>query len=203
MGRETATQWASSAQGKGRNVIDEILAEGELKMDAAVEHVKEEFAAIRTGRAHPGMFNSIMAEVYGQSMPIQQIATVQIVDARMVTVQPYDVSTMAAIEKAIRDSELGNPASDGHQIRVGLPQLTEQRRKDYIKVAKTKAEEAHISVRNARRVTRDALDKLVKDKQTGEDEVHHAEKVLDAETKKRTDAIDELLKNKEAELLEV
>lgn len=203
MGRETATQWASSAQGKGRNVIDEILAEGELKMDAAVEHVKEEFAAIRTGRAHPGMFNNIMAEVYGQSMPIQQIATVQIVDARMVTVQPYDVSTMAAIEKAIRDSELGNPASDGHQIRVGLPQLTEQRRKDYIKVAKTKAEEAHISVRNARRVTRDALDKLVKDKQTGEDEVHHAEKVLDAETKKRTDAIDELLKNKEAELLEV
>ncbi len=203
MGRETATQWASSAQGKGRNVIDEILAEGELKMDAAVEHVKEEFAAIRTGRAHPGMFNNIMAEVYGQSMPIQQIATVQIVDARMVTVQPYDVSTMAAIEKAIRDSELGNPASDGHQIRVGLPQLTEQRRKDYIKVAKTKAEEAHISVRNARRVTRDALDKLVKDKQTGEDEVHHAEKVLDAETKKRTDVIDELLKNKEAELLEV
>ena len=191
------------ALGKGRNVIDEILAEGELKMDAAVEHVKEEFAAIRTGRAHPGMFNNIMAEVYGQSMPIQQIATVQIVDARMVTVQPYDVSTMAAIEKAIRDSELGNPASDGHQIRVGLPQLTEQRRKDYIKVAKTKAEEAHISVRNARRTTRDALDKLVKDKQTGEDEVHHAEKVLDTQTKKRADAIDELLKNKEAELLEV
>lgn len=184
-------------------MIDEILAEGELKMDAAVDHVKEEFGAIRTGRAHPGMFNSIMVEAYGQSMPLQQLGTVQVVDARMVTIQPFDKSTMAAIEKAVRDSELGNPASDGNQIRVGLPQLTEERRKEYIKLAKTKAEEAHISVRNARRNCRDALDKLVKDKETGEDEVARAEKTLDAETKKRTDVIDDLLKNKEAELLEV
>lgn len=184
-------------------MIDDIIAEGELKMDAAVDHVKEEFGAIRTGRAHPGMFNSIMAEAYGQSMPIQQLASVQVLDARMVTIQPFDKSTMAAIEKAIRESELGNPASDGEQIRVGLPQLTEERRKEYIKLAKTKAEEARISVRNARRHAKDALDKLVKDKETGEDEVVRAEKRLDEQTRHRTDEIDELLKNKEAELLEV
>ncbi|GAB3696972.1 ribosome recycling factor [Mariniluteicoccus flavus] len=185
-------------------MIADIMAEAEMKMEAAVEHAKEEFAAIRTGRAHPGMFNKIMVEAYGQSMPLQQLATVQVADARMVTVQPFDKSTMASIEKGIRNADLGvNPASDGNQIRCSLPELTEDRRKEYTKLARTKAEDARISVRNARRAAKDAMDKMVKDKEVGEDEVTRAEKNLDASTKKHTDQIDDVLKNKEAELLEV
>lgn len=175
-----------------------------MKMQSAVEHAKEEFAGIRTGRAHPAMFNKIMVSAYGQDMPLQQLASVQVADARMVMIQPYDKSMMAAMEKAIRDADLGvSASSDGAQIRCSLPQLTEQRRKDYTKLAKTKAEEARISIRNARRGAKDAMDKLVKDKEIGEDEVTRAEKTLDVTTKKFTDQIDEILKNKEAELLEV
>ncbi|WP_198671539.1 ribosome recycling factor [Desertihabitans aurantiacus] len=182
----------------------DIITEAELKMDSAVEYAKEEFAAIRTGRAHPAMFNKITAEYYGTATPLQQLASFQVPDARMVLITPYDTSAMSAIEKAIRDSDLGvNPSNDGKSIRVTLPQLTEDRRKEYIKLAKTKAEEARVSVRGARRAAKDALDKLVKDKEAGEDEVVRAEKQLDAATKKHTDQIDEVLKGKEAELLEV
>lgn len=185
-------------------MIADILKEAESKMGASVEHAKEEFAGIRTGRAHPAMFNKINAEAYGQSMPLQQLATVQIVDARMVLVTPFDKSTINPIEKAIRESDLGvNPATDGNQIRVGLPQLTEDRRKEYIKLAKTKAEEARVSIRNARRTAKDAMDKLVKDKEVGEDEVTRAEKGLEDTTKKYSEQIDDVLKNKEAELLDV
>ena len=185
-------------------MIADTMREAEQKMDAAVEHAKEEFAAIRTGRAHPAMFNKIMAEAYGQPMPIQQLATIQVVDARMVLVSPFDKSTQNAIEKAIRDSDLGvNPASDGQNIRVALPQLTEDRRKEYIKLVKNKAEEARVSVRNARRTAKDGMDKLVKDKEVGEDEVTRAEKQLDAATKKYVDQVDDVLKHKESELLEV
>lgn len=185
-------------------VIADILKEAESKMGASVEHTKEEFAAIRTGRAHPAMFNKITAEAYGQPMPLQQLATVQIVDARMVLVTPFDKSTVNGIEKAIRESDLGvNPATDGNQIRVGLPQLTEERRKEYIKLAKNKAEEARVSIRNARRAAKDAMDKLVKDKEVGEDEVTRAEKGLEDTTKKYSEQIDDVLKNKEAELLDV
>lgn len=185
-------------------MIADILKEAESKMGASVEHAKEEFAGIRTGRAHPAMFNKISAEAYGQSMPLQQLATVQIVDARMVLVTPFDKSTINPIEKAIRESDLGvNPATDGNQIRVGLPQLTEDRRKEYIKLAKTKAEEARVSIRNARRTAKDAMDKLVKDKEVGEDEVTRAEKGLEDTTKKYSEQIDDVLKNKEAELLDV
>ncbi|WP_199538973.1 ribosome recycling factor [Desertihabitans brevis] len=182
----------------------DIITEAELKMDSAVEYAKEEFAAIRTGRAHPAMFNKITAEYYGTATPLQQLASFQVPDARMVLITPYDTSAMSAIERAIRDSDLGvNPSNDGKSIRVTLPQLTEDRRKEYIKLAKTKAEEARVSVRGARRAAKDALDKLVKDKEAGEDEVVRAEKQLDAATKKHTDQIDEVLKGKEAELLEV
>ncbi len=185
-------------------MIADIITEAELKMDSAVEYAKEEFAAIRTGRAHPAMFNKITAEYYGTATPLQQLASFQVPDARMVLITPYDTSAMSAIEKAIRDSDLGvNPSNDGKSIRVTLPQLTEDRRKEYIKLAKTKAEEARVSVRGARRAAKDALDKLVKDKEAGEDEVVRAEKQLDAATKKHTDQIDEVLKGKEAELLEV
>ena len=185
-------------------MIADIIREAETKMAGAIEYAKEEFAAIRTGRAHPAMFAKLTAEYYGAQTPLQQLATFQVPDARVVMITPYDASSMTAIEKSIRDSDLGvNPSNDGKTIRVTLPQLTEERRKEYIKLAKSKAEDARISVRGARRTAKEALDKMVKDKEVGEDEVARAEKQLDATTKKNTDAIDDVLKHKEAELLEV
>ena len=185
-------------------MIPDIIRDAEAKMANAIEYAKEEFAAIRTGRAHPAMFAKLTAEYYGAQTPLQQLATFQVPDARVVMITPYDQSSVNAIEKSIRDSDLGvNPSNDGKTIRVTLPQLTEQRRKEYIKLAKNKAEDARVSVRGARRTAKDALDKMVKDKEVGEDEVTRAEKQLDAETKKHTDAVDDLFKHKEADLLAV
>ncbi|MFX4271178.1 ribosome recycling factor [Propionibacteriaceae bacterium Y1685] len=184
--------------------MSDILDEAELKMGSAVDYAKEEFAAIRTGRAHPAMFAKLTADYYGAQTPLQQLATFQVPEARMVLITPFDKSSMGAIEKSIRDSDLGvNPSNDGNAIRVVLPQLTEERRKEYIKLAKSKAEDARISMRNARRQAKDELDKLVKDSEVGEDEAARAEKTLDALTKKHTDVVDEVLKGKEAELSEV
>ena len=185
-------------------MIKDILNEADSKMDKSVAATREEFAVIRAGRAQPSMFNKILVDYYGTPTPLQQLASFTAPEARIIMIQPYDMGAMNAVEKAIRDSDLGvNPSNDGKTIRVTLPQLTEQRRKEYIKLAKAKAEDARISVRGARRTAKEALDKLVKDKQVGEDEVARAEKRLDGVTKKHTDAIDEMLKNKEAELLEV
>ena len=185
-------------------MIADIIREAETKMAGAIEYAKEEFAAIRTGRAHPAMFAKLTAVYYGAPTPLQQLATFQVPDARVVMITPYDASSMTAIERSIRDSDLGvNPSNDGKTIRVTLPQLTEERRKEYIKLARSKAEDARISVRGARRTAKEALDKMVKDKEVGEDEAARAEKQLDAATKKSTDAIDDVLKHKEAELLEV
>ena len=185
-------------------MIPDIIRDAETKMANAVEYAKEEFAAIRTGRAHPAMFAKLTADYYGSPTPLQQLATFHVPDARVVLITPYDRSAMASIERSIRDSDLGvNPSNDGNTIRLTLPQLTEERRKEYIKVAKHKAEDARISVRSARRSAKEALDKMVKDSEVGKDEVVRAEKQLDAATKKHTDAIDEVLKHKEAELLEV
>jgi ribosome recycling factor len=185
-------------------VIADILTDAEENMELAIEYAKEEFAAIRTGRAHPAMFAKLTAEYYGSPTPLQQLASFQVPEARMVVITPYDRSSMSAIEKSIRDSDLGvNPTDDGHIIRVTLPELTEERRKEYIKLARHKAEEARISIRGTRRRAKESLDKLVKDKEVGEDEVVRAEKQLDAATKKHTDAIDDVLKHKESELLEV
>jgi ribosome recycling factor len=185
-------------------VIDQTLREADDKMNKAVEFAKDEFAAIRTGRAHPAMFSKLTAEYYGTQTPIQQLASFQTPEARTILIQPYDRSAMAAIEKAIRNSDLGvNPTDDGNVIRVVLPELTEERRKEYIKVAKHKAEEGRVSVRNIRRHAKQTLDRMVKDGEAGEDDVNSAEKRLDGMTKKHVDQIDELLKHKEAELLEV
>src|SRR5215216_1848014 len=170
-------------------------------MANAVEYTKEEFAAIRTGRAHPAIFAKLTADYYGSPTPLQQLATFHVQDARVVLITPYDKSSTASIEKSIRNSDLGvNPSNDGTTIRVTLP---EERRKEYIKLARHKAEDARISVRGARRTAKEALDKMVKDKEVGEDEVVRAEKQLDATTRKHVDEIDEVLKHKEAELLEV
>ncbi|WP_370620019.1 ribosome recycling factor [Mumia sp. Pv 4-285] len=184
--------------------MDETLRDADSKMDKAVEHAREDFAAIRTGRAHPAMFAKITADYYGTPTPIQQLAGFQIPEPRVVIVSPYDMGAKGAIEKAIRESDLGvNPTDDGKVLRLSLPQLTEDRRKEYIKLAKSKAEEGRVAVRNIRRSAKQAMDKAEKDGEISKDDVTGAEKRLDALTKKHVDHIDELVKNKEQELLEV
>lgn len=185
-------------------MISEILSSADSKMKATIEHAKEEFAGIRTGRAHPAMFNKIMVDYYGTPTPLQQLATFQVPEARIVLISPFDRGSMNDIEKAIRDSDLGvNPANDGQHVRIVLPQLTEERRKEYVKLAKTKAEEARVAIRSSRRNAVDAVKKLEKDKEIGEDDARNAEKQLDALTKKLEEQVNELLKAKEAELIEV
>jgi len=184
-------------------VIDDTLLEAEEKMDKAVAVARDDFAGIRTGRVTPSMFNKINVDYYGSPTPIQQLASFHVPEARMILIQPYDKGSMTAIEKAIRDSDLGvNPGNDGQVIRVAFPELSEERRKEYIKVARNKAENSRVSVRNIRRHAKETLDKLVKDGETGEDEVHRAVKELDDLTQKHVAKIDELLKLKESELLE-
>jgi ribosome recycling factor len=185
-------------------VIDDTLLEAEEKMEKAVAVAKDEFAAIRTGRAHPSMFNKITAEYYGTQTPVNQLASFHMPEPRMVIVQPFDKSSMGAIEKAIRNSDLGvNPSNDGVIIRVVLPELSEERRREYIKIARHKAEDSRVSIRNIRRHAKDSLDKLVKDGDAGEDEGRRAERELEDLTHNYVGQIDELLRHKEAELLEV
>jgi len=185
-------------------MIDETLLEAEEKMEKAVEVAKEDFAGIRTGRATPGMFNKLVVDYYGAPTPLQQLASFQTPEARTILISPFDKSAMTAIEKTLRDSDLGvNPSNDGNVIRCVLPALTEERRKDYIKLARHKGEDAKVSIRNIRRHAKDQLDRLIKDGEVGEDEGKRAEKDLDATTKKYVDSVDELMRHKEAELLEV
>lgn len=185
-------------------MIDDTLLEAEEKMEKAVTVAKEEFAGIRTGRAHPSMFNKITAEYYGTQTPVNQLASFHMPEPRMVIVQPFDKSSMGAIEKAIRSSDLGvNPSNDGVIIRVVLPELSEERRREYIKIARHKAEDSRVSIRNIRRHAKDSLDKLVKDGEAGEDEGRRAERELEDLTHNYVGQIDELLRHKEAELLEV
>ncbi len=185
-------------------MIDETLFEAEEKMEKAVSVTKDDLATVRTGRANPGMFSRIVVDYYGAPTPLNQLASVSIPEARMAVIKPYDASQLKAIEKAIRDSDLGvNPSNDGTIIRVVLPQLTQERRRDYIKLAKHKAEDARVSVRNIRRRAKEELDRIARDGEAGEDEVTRAEKELEHVTKRHVDAIDELLRHKETELLEV
>ena len=185
-------------------MIDETLLEAEDKMDKAVEVAKDDFAAIRTGRANAAMFAKITVDYYGAPTPLQQLASFNIPEARTVLITPYDRSAMSEVEKALRESDLGvNPSNDGNVIRAVLPSLTEERRKDYIKLARTKGEDAKIAVRNIRRKAKEELDRLVKDGETGEDDVLRAEKELEKTTGQYVSAVDELLRHKEAELLEV
>ena len=185
-------------------MIDDTLFEAEEKMDKAVVVAKEEFSGIRTGRAHPAMFNKITAEYYGTQTPLNQLASYHMPEPRMVVIQPFDKSSVAAIEKAIRNSDLGvNPSNDGSIIRVNFPELSEERRREYIKIARHKAEDSRVAIRNIRRRAKDSLDKLVKGGEAGEDEGHRAERELDDLTHTYITQVDELLKRKEAELLEV
>ena len=185
-------------------MTDEILLVAADKMDKAIEFAKEEFAAIRTGRASGALFAKINADYYGSPTPLQQLASFSTPEPRTVIVTPFDKTAIAAIEKAIRDSDLGvSPANDGNVLRVVLPALTEERRRDYVKLAKAKAEEARVAIRGVRRKAKEDIDKQVKDGEIGEDEGNRAEKELDVLTKKYTDQIDGLLATKEQELLEV
>ncbi len=184
-------------------MIADVLSDATTRMQKAVEVAKDDFATVRTGRANPQLFQKIMVSYYGTPTPLSQLASLQNPEARTLVVTPYDKSALRDIEQAIRDTpNLGaNPSNDGNIIRVTLPELTEERRKEFVKIVRTKAEDAKVSVRNIRRKAKDDLDALKGD--VGDDEVSRGEKELEHITKANVDAIDEALKRKEAELLEV
>ncbi len=185
-------------------MIDETLFNAEERMDKAVTVAQDDFGGIRTGRAAPQMFQKIVVDYYGAMTPIIQLASLTVPEPRMAVITPYDKSSLGLIERAIRDSDLGvNPTNDGTIIRISFPQLTEERRREFIKVARSKAEDAKISIRNIRRKAKEELEKMAKGGDTGEDDVARAEKELDRVTTLYVNRIDELLQHKEAELLEV
>lgn len=185
-------------------MIEEALLEGEELMEKAIGALRNEFSKIRSGRANPELFTSLIVDYYGAPTPMRQIASVSVPEARTVIINPYDRAAMKDIEKAIRDADLGvNPTDDGQVLRINLPALTEERRKEYVKLARTKAEDSKISVRSARRKAKDALERIKKDGEAGEDEVDRAEKELEVLTKRFTDQIDTLLEGKEKDLMEI
>lgn len=183
--------------------IADVLSEARDKMNRAVEVAKEDFATVRTGRANPALFQKILVDYYGTATPLAQLASLQNPEARTLIVTPYDKSALKEIERAIATfPNLGaTPTNDGAIIRVTMPEMTEDRRKEYIKIVRGKGEDAKVAIRNVRRKAKDDLDAL--GKEIGEDEIARAEKELDAATKTHVDAIDDALKRKEAELLEV
>ena len=185
-------------------MIDETLFDAEERMEKAVGVARDELGGIRTGRATPNAFARLTIDYYGAQTPLPQLASVQIPEARMAVIKPYDASQINAIEKSIRDSDLGvNPSNDGTLIRVIFPQLTEERRREMAKVARGRGEDAKVSIRAVRRQAKDALDKLAKDGEVGEDDAHRAEGELDKTTNRYTASVDELVRHKESELLEV
>ena len=181
-------------------MIDGLLAEGNSKMDQAVEHTTHEFSGVRTGRANPGLLSRVMVDYYGTKTSLQQLASFSVPEARMLIVQPYDKGAIAAIERGIQEADLGlNPSNDGNIIRLAFPQLTEERRRDLIKVVRHLAEEGRVAIRNVRRHSKDAIEA----EDVSEDDVHRAEKELQELTDKHTSSIDHALSRKEEELLEV
>lgn len=185
-------------------MIDETLFDAEEKMEKAVEVAKDDLASVRTGRATPSMFAKVVVEYYGAYTPLNQLASVNIPEARMAVIKPYDAGSLKAMEKAIRDSDLGlNPSNDGQIIRCIIPQLSEERRREMVKVARSKGEDARVTIRSLRRKAMDELHRIVKEGEAGEDEVTRAEKELQGTTDKYVAQVDELVRNKEAELLEV
>ena len=184
-------------------MIADVLSEATSRMERAVEAAKEDFATVRTGRANPQMFQKVLVDYYGTPTPMQQLAAMANPEARTLVITPYDKSALSAIEQAIRDMpNLGvNPTNDGNLVRVTMPELTQERRKEYVKLVRGKAEDARVRVRGIRRQVKDDLTAL-KD-EIGEDDVNRGEKELDALTKKHVELIDAALVVKEAELLEV
>lgn len=185
------------------DLISAVREDAEERMSKAVAHTKHEFAGVRSGRANPGLVERLPVEYYGAMTPLQQLASFSVPEARMLVISPYDKGAMAAIERAIRDANLGlNPSNDGNQIRLSFPALTEERRKEYVKLVRQRAEEGRTAIRNARRDARKDLDNLQKDGEISEDELRRAEESLDKLTKKYEAEIDEALENKTVELME-
>ena len=181
-----------------------IIDQAKEQMNKSVEATKENFMGIRTGRANPALLNGIMVDYYGAPTPIKAVASIGVPEPRTLAVTPFDASQANAVEKAIRDSDLGvSPNRDGNVIRVTMPELTEERRKEYVKLAKSKAEEGKVAVRNIRRKTKESIDKSVKDGDLGEDEGDRLLKELDKVTKQVTDSLDVLLEGKQKEIMEV
>ena len=184
--------------------LDDVTRDAEHRMNQAVDKVSQDFGSIRTGRANPQLLNRIMVDYYGSPTPLQQLANFAVPEPRILLVNPFDKSSVNQIEKAIRDSDLGlNPANDGGVIRCVFPELTEERRKDFIKLAKSAAEDGKIAIRNVRRNARDQMQKLEDDGEVGKDERERYAKQLEDMTAKHVAQIDKLLDQKETDLLEV
>jgi len=184
-------------------VTDEILLEAIEKMDRAVEHARSQFTTVRTGRATPALVEKLMVDYYGSDVPLQQLAGFQVPEARMLVVKPHDRGALAAVERAIRDSDLGiSPSNDGTVIRLSFPPLTEERRRDYVKLVKNMAEDGRIAVRNVRRDARKDLEGAEKNGDISADELERAEKELEKITHDHVEHIDQAVKKKEQELLE-
>ena len=183
-------------------MISDVLAEAKEKMQKALEAAKDDFGTVRTGRANPALFQRVLVDYYGTPTPLAQLASMVNQEARTLLITPYDKSALKDIERAIVGaSNLGaSVGNDGNVIRATLPELNEERRREFVKIVRDKAEQARVSLRNIRRKAKDDLDSL---KEVGEDEIARAEKELEAGTKQHVDAIDDALKRKEAELLEV
>lgn len=185
-------------------MIDETLFEAEEKMERAVSVAKDDLSSVRTGRATPNMFSRVVVDYYGAMTPLNQLSSITVPEARMAVIKPYDQSQLRDLEKAIRNSDLGlNPSNDGQIIRVVIPQLSEERRREMVKVARGKGEDARVTIRSIRRKAMEELGRIVKDGEAGEDDVARAEKELQGTVDRYVHQIDELVKNKEAELLEV
>lgn len=185
-------------------MVDDIVKNANIKFDKVIENLKEEFSAIRTGRANQGLFSNVTVNYYGAPTPLLQLAAINVVENRVVMVTPFDKGAIDAAVKGLAESDLGvNPAREGDSIRVILPEMTGERRAEYVKLAKTRAEENKIALRGVRHKAIDSIDKLVKDKEIGEDEGERAKKAVDKNTKQNSDLIDELLTHKEKEISEV
>lgn len=189
---------------QGHEMRDMVVEECHEKMGKAIAHLKDEFAAVRTGRASPALVEKLRVDYYGTEVPLQQLAGFKTPEARVLVIDPYDKSAIKGIEKAIQASDLGiMPGNDGQIIRLVFPQLTEDRRKELVKVVKHRAEEAKVAVRNVRRQARHDLEALEKDGDLSRDELDRVEKALESHTAKVVAEVDELLHHKEQELLEV
>jgi ribosome recycling factor len=185
-------------------MIDDLIQDATRRMDRSVESTRGSFNTVRTGRASAALLDRIEIDYYGQRTPLKQVASVNVPEPRMLTIQPYDPSSIKSIEKAIQESDLGlTPSNDGKLVRLPIPQLTEERRKELVKVVRQIAEEGRVAVRNVRRDAIHHLKELVDNGDVGADEEHRAEERVQKLTDDHTKAIDEILKHKEAEILEV
>lgn len=185
-------------------MLDEIKKTAEQKMQKSLEALKNDLAKVRTGRAHVGLLDHIMVEYYGAMIAVNQAANISLGDSRTINVQPFEKSMVSKVEKAIRDSDLGlNPATNGDLIRVPMPMLTEERRRDLTKIVRVEAESAKVSIRNVRRDANDTLKKMIKDKEISEDDEHRTQDYIQKATDKAVAEVDKMLQVKEVELMAI